>query len=533
MTIAPGSFAWLLAHDMRLNWRGLTSLLNGASTRKAVLILVACGTGLHLLAWPAIRWLSGYGHGTSATAPALAAIIGGVFMWMVAQSLFSATRALYDRADLDLLLGSPIPPARIIAAKAMSIMSSTLGSLGLLALPVANMGALIDSPGWLGVYPALIGMAMTATAIGLALSMALFFLVGPRRARVYAQMTGAVLGGSFVLGAQIFAMLPLPMRASIAAWIEHTGIFRPSGSHALLWMPVNAVHGDLFAMAVLLGIGVVTLTAAVKLLGERFAIAAIAAAGAPASDAGTIGGRLNFRAGLGRSLRLKELRLMTRDPSLFAQLSLQIIYTIPIAVVLLRSQLVPTAFALVPTIVVIAAQVAGSIAWLTVSGEDAPELIATAPVSPAAVDRAKLSAVALPMLAILALPLTGLALISWRCAAIALVFAACGCASTALLNFWHPMPGNRRGMLRRHQQSKLIGLVEHGLAILWAFAVVFALIGSVIALAPIAIVITILAVTRAKHLKRSVNGGVAVSRTQSAGSSAFNPMSRAFRFGRG
>lgn len=533
MNSAPGSFVWLLRHDMGLSWRGLTALLGGASTRKAVLILLACGALLHLLAWPAIRWLSGYGHGTSATAPALAAIIGGVFMWMIAQSLFSATRALYDRADLDLLLGSPVPPARIIAAKAVSIMVSTLGSLGLLALPVANMGALLDSPAWLGVYPALTGMALAATAIGFALSMALFFLAGPRRARVVAQMTGAVLGGSFVLGAQIFAMLPLSMRAGIAGWVDRAGFMPAAGSHSLLWTPVNAVHGDVTAMAIMLGVGLILFVVTVNWLCERFAIAAIAAAGAPAADAGPMVGKLKFRSGLGRNLRLKELRLMTRDPSLFAQLSLQIIYTIPVAVVLLRSQLVPTAFALVPTIVIIASQVAGSIAWLTVSGEDAPELIATAPVTPAAVDRAKLSAVALPMLAILALPLTGLALISWRCAAIALLFAACGCASTALLNFWHPMPGNRRGMLRRHQQSKLIGLVEHGLAMLWAFAVVFALIGSVIALAPIAIVVTILAITRAKHLKRMTNGGIPVQRQRMDRPSAPGPVWRAFKFVRG
>jgi ABC-2 type transport system permease protein len=40
------------------------------------------------------------------------------------------------------------------------------------------------------------------------------------------------------------------------------------------------------------------------------------------------------------------------------------------------------------------------------------------------------------------------------------------------------MPGNRRGMLRRHAQSKLVGLLEHVLAILWAIAAVLALLGS-------------------------------------------------------
>ena len=280
-----------------------------------------------------------------------------------------------------------------------------------------------------------------------------------------------------------------------------TGIVASSGPGALLWLPIDAARGDATSMAVLLAIAVASFATTIWIVGERFARAATAIAGAPAARGNrhNTTGHMAFRSGIGRGLRWKEWRLMARDPSLFAQLGLQIVYTIPIAVVLLRSHLVPTAFALVPTIVVIAAQVAGSIAWITVSGEDAPELIATAPVAAGAVERAKLSAVALPVLVIVGLPLLALATISIRCAMIAALFAAGGSASTSLLNFWHPMPGNRRGMLRRHQQSRLIGLVEHGLAMLWAFAAVFALIGSLLTFAPLALVAGVLVFSRHTH----------------------------------
>ena len=53
----------------------------------------------------------------------------------------------------------------------------------------------------------------------------------------------------------------------------------------------------------------------------------------------------------------------------------------PLAVVLMRGvDNIPLVLAIAPAIVVIAAQLAASLAWITVSGEDAPELIATAPV---------------------------------------------------------------------------------------------------------------------------------------------------------
>ena len=37
----------------------------------------------------------------------IVALVGCAFAWMIAQSLFSVTRTLYDRGDLDLLLGGP------------------------------------------------------------------------------------------------------------------------------------------------------------------------------------------------------------------------------------------------------------------------------------------------------------------------------------------------------------------------------------------------------------------------------------------
>ena len=65
------------------------------------------------------------------------------------------------------------------------------------------------------------------------------------------------------------------------------------------------------------------------------------------------------------------------------------------------------------------------------------------------------------------------------------LFAAAASISTALFNLWHPMPGNRRGMLRRHSQSKIMALLEHLMAMLWAIAIVLAIVGSAWALLPI------------------------------------------------
>lgn len=502
MKPAAGTFLWLVAHDTRLNWRRFVDMMGGRSNGKLTHnlgLVLACGViVLHLVAWPAVLLIAPHVHGADASIMPLAIATLSIFTWMIAQSLFATTRTLFDRGDLDLLLGAPLPAARILAAKATAIAASTLGSIALLVLPIANMGALLGRPAWLAAYPTLIALALIATALGLGLSIGLFFLVGPRRARTFTQMTGALIAGGFVLGAQAIAVLTETARESLLHVFESTSTGASLRDTAFL--PVHAMQGHPPALGLLLLSAGLLFALAVNVLATRFAAATLAATGAPSGGARRNGdGDVSFRGGLGRNLRRKEWRLLARDPSLFAQLGLQIVYTIPIAVVLLRSEALPTALALAPTIVVIAAQVSASLSWLMVSGEDAPELMATAPVSAAEVDRIKLGAVGLPVLVIVALPLAGLALISWRVALLTALFVVVAAASTALLNFWHPMPGNRRGMLRRHSQSKLVALIEHAIAISWAIAIVLAMAGSLIALLPVALVAAILGYFRSRH----------------------------------
>jgi ABC-2 type transport system permease protein len=120
-----------------------------------------------------------------------------------------------------------------------------------------------------------------------------------------------------------------------------------------------------------------------------------------------------------------------------------------------------------------------------VSGEDAPELIAAAPLLRHRVQFAKVTAISVPVLMGPALPLAALALLAPFVALMVTLFAAAASISTALINLWHPMPRNRRGMLRRHSQSKVMALIEHPMAMLWAIATVLAVVGSAWALVPI------------------------------------------------
>lgn len=498
MSPAPGSFLWLLCNDVRLNWRRFAGMLGRAGRAGPWLIAAAAIIVSHLIAWPVAKWLGPVvdrwpqGQGGASGPAAMAGLLAGMFCWMVAQSLFGTMRTLYDRGDLDLLMGSPLPATNIFGSKALAIVLSTIGSVAVLVLPLANMGALTGRPQWLAAYPTLLAFSLIATAIALLLAIGLFFQLGARRARLVMQLAGAAIGGGLVLAGQIVLLLPDRLQSAVLVWIAGLGASAGPWT-VVVSVPVAAARGDVAAIITLLAVAAALFAIAVVLLSERFARASLAAAGAGSEPSTRAARQRHFRTGPAPALRRKEWRLLLRDPGLFAQVSLQIIYTIPLMIVLLKSGTISAGIAIAPSLVVIVAQVAASLAWISVSGEDAPELLASAPIAPQAIDRAKLTAIAAPVLALLALATVPLALISPMAAAAAILFASGASISTALLNIWHPMPGNRRGMLRRHSQSKVLALMEHIIAVLWAVATVLLLLETLLFPLPIALACGVLA----------------------------------------
>jgi ABC-2 type transport system permease protein len=492
MSLTSGSLAWLITHELTLNWRRFESMF-GRLTPGSMWSACLAGTiVLHLLAWPIIVWLA-HRFPADAGPPVGAIPIVCVLAWMSAQGLLGTAHTLQERGSLELLLASPLPMHLIVASRLISIAASTFASVALLLLPVANMGAILHGPAWLAVYPTLIGLALVGTVVGMAVAIGLFSCLVAQRARLISQLCAACMGGAFVLAMQFLAVLPAGMRSAIGATLARCAAVAP------LRPLVAAAHGELVSMIGFTAFAATLFSAAAILLSESFVRASLRAATSP-TDMGTNRtsdhGSTQFGSSVAKTMRRKEWRLLVRDQSVFAQLALQIIYTAPLAVVLLRGVDIPLATAMSPTIVVIAAQIAASLAWITVSGEDAPELIASAPVHRQEVEVAKITAIGAPVLFILALPLVGLALLAPAMALLVVLFAGAAGSSTALLNLWHPMPGNRRGMLRRHSQSKLMALLEHSFALLWAVAIFLAVLGSTWAILPIALVMLTLALLR-------------------------------------
>src|SRR5262249_19245292 len=155
------------------------------------------------------------------------------------------------------------------------------------------------------------------------------------------QIVSTVIGAAFAIGVQAINIFPDGARAALLARLNTA----PSGSwlnhDGYLWLPVRAAAGDWQAVWAWLVLATFAFVLVALCLGKFFAHSAIAAIGtkrvAPTSRRAEPPQR-PFRGGPRRSLRRKEWRLLARDPWLVSQMMMQVLYVLPIGVVLWRGQ---------------------------------------------------------------------------------------------------------------------------------------------------------------------------------------------------
>lgn len=480
MTLAgPGSSLWLLRHELRLGWRAAWSSQKGRGRRILLAVVaVALIGGAFALGIPFALFMSKVEVTAS---PMLYAgvdlALAVILSLMVAQGLNAATLALYERRDLDLLLSSPIAANKVLTVRALAIAVNSVALFVALATPFALSLAVFGAVRWLAIYPVLVSMALAATALGLAVAMGLFALIGPRATRVFAQVLAAVIGASFFLASQLGNMAGRGRGRALVAQAEEiagSGWFDPG--EPATW-PARAALGEPLPLLLFTAAGVLLFAVTTQALGRAFAADAARAAGAGG------GGRKRAArephlggfaiAGSTASLVRKELKLLARDPFLISQVLMQLLYLIPLAIVIWRNALGSadyTAAAGVGGVVFLTSQLVGNLAWITVSAEDAPDLIAASPVGKRRADRAKALAAALPVIPLTIVPIAGLAWLSPWAGVTATAAAVAAAVSSASINIWHQRPGKRSDFRKSRRASWMVSLAETGVAFGWSGA---------------------------------------------------------------
>jgi ABC-2 type transport system permease protein len=465
--IAPaGSTLWLLRHELRLNWRGLMQRGGGQGRARRIWLTMALPLILMLTAGLplafALRHVREIPIVPIASLIAAAALVM-VFTLMLSQTLTAAVDALYERADLDLLFSSPMAPRRVLSVRFLAVSFTVFALFGMILTPILLPVAVMGHPAWLAAILVLFCISLAASGVGLLLAAGLFRLIGPRRTRTMGQVLAAVIGAAFFLVAQARNILGGAKTESFyASAVQLAGDPQLRGAPGLSW-PLRALLGEPLPLLAAIGLGGGIFLIANQILGARFATDAAAAAGAGAGGRRAKVGRLRFSANAFNATLLKELRLIVRDPALIAQVLLRVLYMVPLGFLILRQAGEGQSFALpgsAAALSLIAGQVAGSLAWITISAEDAPDLLSCAPTPTRTLWRAKIAAAVLPVAVLLAPVILPLVVLSPLVAFAATAGCAASIAMAAMMNVWWQRPSKRSEFRRRRQASWMVTLAE-------------------------------------------------------------------------
>lgn len=475
----PASTPWLLAHELRLAWRGFLAGRKGRGPG-AMIAFVILG-GLIVVGGVAMG-MALRGHEVPVVPLAVVIfdlVLAVILTLMLSSTLAASADALYERGDLDLLFSSPLTPRKVLFVRALGLAVNAGLWFMIPAVLLLTPSIVLGHPAWLGVFAVLAAAALCASGLGLLLAMALFALIGPRRMRTVAQVMAAMIGAAFFLASQYRNLMGQKASESLVARIAmeaREGRIQPPPFADL---PLRAALGEPLPLLILVALALGVFLFAARTLGRRFADAAAATQGAE-TRAGAKGPTRPFAAGPFRATVRKELRLISRDAALLSQVLLRVLYMLPLALVLARSASHMPAWALAgpaAAVTFLAGQVAGSLVWITVSAEDTPDLLAISPTPMGVLRRAKLVAALTPVAILLAIPI---AVLAWY-APLAGLWTAIGAAlsawSTGLIGVWRQKPGKRSDFRRRRGASLLATLAELFVAMLIGAATALAVAG--------------------------------------------------------
>ncbi len=473
--MTTASLTALAHHEFRLAWRDWLAMLTAGKPHRARVVAIALAAFalfMHFIAFSVVAQFAEIQ--VDADRGTLVVITGcALLAWslMMSQAMESVTRAFYARSDLDLILSSPVVAQRVFAVRIGAIAVSTMFMAVLLAAPFINILVWRGGARWLAGYGVVLAVGAFAAALSVALTVALFRTIGPKRTRLAAQIVAAVIGAIFVIGLQMAAIVSYGTISQITFLKSEALVAIVPPVESLVWWPARAILGDTVALAAIVVIAFALLVAAVVGFSARFGEHAVAAAGVSGAGVRQRRWLRGFRTASPRQrLRRKEWTLLIRDPWLASQTLMQLLYLLPPALMLWQAfgRGVDDLVLLVPVLVMAAGQLAGGLAWLAISGEDAPDLVTTAPIPAHWIVRAKVEAVAGGVAVVFAPFVIAMAIASPRDGVAAALGIAAAMFSSTLIQLWFRIQARRKHFRRRQTSSRLATFAEAFSSIAWA-----------------------------------------------------------------
>ncbi|NVN88214.1 MAG: permease [Rhodopseudomonas sp.] len=496
------SLAGFARHDIRLAWREFLTMMSAGRrgrARNVLLALLVFAALLHLPAYGMVgRFADVSWDADLTTLIVITVTLAMAWLLMLSQAIESVTRVFYARADLDLIMSSPMPLGQVFSVRMAAIALTVTAMALLFSAPVIDVLAICGGARWLVAFGVVAAIGISAAAVAIGFTVALFQLIGPRRTRLVAQILAVIIGAGFVIGLQIAAILSTGTMSRFALLTSSAAASFAPDPASITWWPVRAILGDAMALSALLGGSMLLLGLVMATVSSGMGDLVVSASTAGVASTARRRRRGGFRRGSRQqALRVKEFILLRRDPWLVSQSLMQLLYLLPPALMLWRSfSESSTAIVLItPVIVMAAGQLAGGLAWLTISGEDAPDLVATAPLPETAVTRARIEVVLMVIGAVIAPLLVALAFV----APLQAVVTALGCAISAVsataIQLWFRVQARRSQFRRRQTSSRFATFAEAFSSIGWAATTVLALTIPVLAAITEVLTVGLLAAT--------------------------------------
>jgi ABC-2 type transport system permease protein len=474
------ALTWFARHEIRLAWREWLAMMTGGRRKRnrAVVGLIALAVFLHLPAYAVIGRFAGLKAPLDkSTLIVMTATIFLAWALMLSQAIESVTRVFYARADLDLIMSSPARLANVFSVRIAAIALSVAAMALVLSTPFVDVLVIGGGIRWFAAYGVVTAIGLSAAAVAIAVTLLLFRLIGPSRTRLVAQILAAIIGAGFVIALQIAAILSYGTLSRFAVLTSDAAAAFSPDIDSMVWWPARAAVGDVETLLLLSAFGLMLLGVVMAMFSPRFADTAVSVS-ADATPAHRGPRSRAFRAGSRQAaLRRKEFVLLRRDPWLLSQSLMQLLYLVPPALLLWRSFADSTlAIVLITPVVAMAAgQLAGGLAWLTISGEDAADLVATAPLPSSRVTRAKIEVVLMAIAAIFAPLVLALAFASPLQAIVTATGVIVAATSATAIQLWFRVQARRSQFRRRQTSSRLATFAEAFSSIGWAATAALAL----------------------------------------------------------
>src|SRR5205823_3158905 len=169
------TLSWFARHELRLAWREWLAMMTGGRrrrTRAAVIGLLLFGAVMHLPAWAVV---ARYADLTLPLDKTSLIVVSATILlsWalMLSQAIESVTRVFYARADLDLIMSSPVRLANVFSIRIAAIALSVTGMALLLSTPFVDVLVIGGGARWFSAFGVVIAIGLSAAAVAIAVTL--------------------------------------------------------------------------------------------------------------------------------------------------------------------------------------------------------------------------------------------------------------------------------------------------------------------------------------------------------------------------